>query len=85
MRFLLALLFCKLSGGTAGLILAALFLLVFVLVAIYHGRLLDGITRNGLMLNIKLVRCSHQSDWERLPRSHQTRRNPGILLKQIST
>ena len=76
--FLLALLFCKLSGGTDGLILAALFVFVFALVAIYHARLRDGITRNGLMLNIKLVQVARINlDWERLPRSHQTPPEPG--------
>jgi MutS-like protein len=74
---LLALLFCKLSGGTAGLIMAGLFVIVFALVAIYHGRLRDGITRNGLMLNIKLVQVARINlDWERLPRSHQTPPEP---------
>jgi hypothetical protein len=53
--------------------MAALLLMVFVLVAIYHGRLRDGLARNGLMLNIKLVQVARINlDWDRLPRSHQT-------------
>lgn len=70
---LLALLFCRLSGGTTGLIIAALLLSFFVLVAIYHGRVRDGITHNGLMLHIKLVQVARINlDWERLPRSYQS-------------
>ena len=74
---LLALLICKLSGGTTGLIMAALLLLFFVLVAIYHSRVRDGITSIGLMLNIKLVQVARINlDWERLPRSYQTAPEP---------
>lgn len=74
---LLALLFCKLSGGTTGLIMAALLLMVFVLVGIYHSRVREGITRNGLMLNIKLVQVARINlDWEGLPGSYQTAPEP---------
>src|SRR5258706_4532701 len=74
---LLALLFCKLSGVTTGLVMVALFLMVVVLVAIYHSRLRDGFDRNGLMLKIKLVQVARINlDWERLPRSYQAAPEP---------
>jgi len=75
---LLALLSCKLAGSTTGLILTALFLAVFVLVAIYHNRVRDSITRNALMLNIKHVQIARiKVDWEHLSRSDQTPPDPG--------
>ncbi|MEP6570112.1 MAG: hypothetical protein ABJC10_10080 [Acidobacteriota bacterium] len=75
---LLALLFCKFSGGTTGLMLAALFLIVFVAVALYHSRVRVGITRNALMLNIKEVQVARvKLDWEQLPRSEQSPPEPG--------
>ena len=75
---LLALLFCKLSGGMTGLILAALFLIVFTVVASYHSRVRDSIVRNALLLNIKQVQVARISlDWEQLPRSDQTPPEPG--------
>lgn len=67
---LLALFFCKLSGSTAGLLLAAFFLAVFVVVAIYQNRVADSLTRNALMLNIKQIQIARINlDWEQLPRS----------------
>jgi MutS domain V len=70
---LLALLFCKLSGGTTGLILAALFLIAFIVVAIYHSQVRDSAVRNALMLNIKQIQVARINlDWEQLPRSDQT-------------
>jgi hypothetical protein len=75
---LLALLSCKLAGSTTGLILTALFLAVFILVAIYHNRVRDGMTRNALMLNIKRVQVARiKVDWEHLSRSDQTPPDPG--------
>lgn len=75
---LLALLFCKLSGGTTGLFLAALFLITFVVVAIYHSRVRDSATRNTLMLGIKQIQVARINlDWEQLPLSDQTPPEPG--------
>ena len=74
---LLALLFCKLSGGKTGVILAGLFLIVFVAVAIYHSRVRTSAARNALMLNIKQVQMARINlDWEQLPRSDQTPPEP---------
>ena len=75
---LFALLSCKLAGSTTGLILTALFLAVFILVAIYHNRVRDAMTRNALMLNIKHVQVARlKVDWEHLSRSDQTPPEPG--------
>src|SRR5882672_5228819 len=75
---LLALLSCKLAGSTTGLILTALFLAVFVLVAICHNKVRDGMTRNALMLNIKHVQVARiKVDWGHLSRSDQTPPEPG--------
>ena len=75
---LLALLSCKIAGSTTGLILTALFLVVFVLVAICHNRVRDSIMRNALMLNIKYVQVARiKVDWEHLSRSDQTPPEPG--------
>jgi len=74
---LFALLSCKLAGSTTGLILTALFLAVFILVAIYHNRVRDAMTRNALMLNIKHVQVARlKVDWEHLSRSDQTPPEP---------
>lgn len=74
---LLALLSCKLAGSTTGLILTALLLVVFVLVAIYHSRVRDSIARIALMLNIKDVQLARINlDWEHLPQSDQTPPEP---------
>jgi hypothetical protein len=74
---LLALAFCKYSGGTTGVILAALFLVVFVVVTICHNRVKESIGRNVLMLNIKLVQVARiKLDWEHLPGSDQSPPEP---------
>jgi hypothetical protein len=73
----LALLLCKLAGSATVLILAALFVVVFVLVAHYHSRVRDSITRNALMLNIKRVQVARINlDWEQMPPSDQTPPEP---------
>jgi hypothetical protein len=73
----LALLSCKLAGSTTGLILTVLFLVVFVLTAIYHGKVRESITRIALMLNIKHVQMARINlDWEHLPLSDQTPPEP---------
>src|SRR5207247_2624368 len=68
---LLALLFCKYSGKTA-VILACLFLIVFVVVAVYHNRVRDSILRNAMMINIKQIQLARINlDWEQLSRVDQ--------------
>jgi hypothetical protein len=60
---LLALLSCRYSGQTAGWILAASFVVPFCVVALYHGKIRDSITRHVLMLNIKEVQLARTSAW----------------------
>lgn len=63
----LSLFSCRFFSGTAGWILAGSFLLVFVVVAIYHRRVRDSITANALMLNIKQILVARiQLDWNLL-------------------
>lgn len=74
---ILALTFCKYSGGTTGVILAAVFLSAFVIVATSHGRVRDSIIRNSLMQNIKQVQIARLNlDWEHLPPSDQSPPEP---------
>jgi hypothetical protein len=74
---LLALVSCKLAGSTPGLILTALLLVVFVLVANSHSRVRDSIARIALMLSIKHVQLARINlDWEHLPQSDQTPPQP---------
>ena len=74
---LLALISCKLAGSTTGLILIALFVVVFIVVAICHSRVRDSINRIALMLNIKRVQIARINlDWEHLPHSDQTPPEP---------
>lgn len=74
---LLALFSCQLAGSTAGLILAALFLIAFVLVAICHDRVRDSLNRIALMLKIKHLQLARINlDWEHLPHSDQTPPEP---------
>ena len=66
---LLALLFCKLSGWNAGVILIVLIFLVFVIVAAYHTRVRDSITRTAVMIRIKEIQLARINlDWQQLPR-----------------
>src|SRR5678815_1228228 len=71
---LLALGFCKYSGGTAGLILVGLFLAIFSTVAIFHRRVRDSLTRNALLLNIQEIQIARiHLDWDVLPSTDQSR------------
>lgn len=70
---LLALVSCKYSGGTAGIILAVFFVAVFAALTSYHNKVRDSIMRNALMLNIKDVQVARINlDWEHLPLSDQS-------------
>jgi hypothetical protein len=75
---LLALLFCKYSGGTTGVILATVVLVVFVTVAVYHNRVRDSISRNALLVRIKEVQVARINlDWEQLPSWEREPAEPG--------
>ena len=55
-------------GARIGLLATALFVLVFSVVAIFHNRLREAITRNDMMLQIKTVQVARINlDWQHLP------------------
>jgi MutS domain V len=55
-------------GGKIGLFVAAIFVMVFVVVAIFHNRVREAIARNSLMLHIKNVQVARINlDWQHLP------------------
>ena len=79
---LLTLVFCKLSGGTSGVTLAILILISFIVVAAYHSRLQEGITRNNLLIRIKETQLARINlDWQQLPRSVELPLQPGLPLE----
>src|SRR5258705_572646 len=70
---LLASLSCGYSGSVAGWVVGGLFAVVFCVIAIYHGRVLGGISSNSVMLNIKLIQVARiRLDWDQMPRPVQT-------------
>jgi hypothetical protein len=75
---LLALLFCKYSGGATGVTLAVLVLVAFVTVVVFHNRVRQSISRNALMRQIKQVQVARINlDWEQLPSWDQSPAAPG--------
>lgn len=69
---LLALFACRLAGSNFGLFTMALFLIVFVLIAVCHGRVRESIARIELLLQIKRLQIARINlDWEHLPHSDQ--------------
>ena len=59
---------CNYSGSTAGLVSGAAVVVVFLVVALYHKRVLDSIIRHALMLEIKQVQVARiHLDWDHLP------------------
>jgi MutS-like protein len=55
-------------GARIGLLVAALFVIFFSVVAIFHNRLREAITRNDMMLQIKTVQVARINlDWQHLP------------------
>lgn len=70
---LLVLFACGYSGTKTGVALAIGFLAVFLLVAFYHRRVQDSITRTALMLEIKQVQLARiRLDWDSLPLSDRS-------------
>jgi len=70
---LLGLFFCNYSGSTAGWVLGASFVAIFLVVAAYHRQVLDSITRHSLMLEIKQVQVARiHLEWDQMPPSDQS-------------
>src|SRR4026208_623669 len=62
---LLALAFCNFAGTTSAWIVAALLGTVFVIVTVFHTRVRDSLTRNGLLIEIKQVQIARiRLQWE---------------------
>ncbi len=67
---LVALIACRFSGTTSGILLALFFVTVFVAVALYHRRVQESLTRNALMMDIKRVQLARiHLDWDLMPAS----------------
>jgi len=65
---LLAMAFCNFAGNKAAWFVAALIAIVFSVVAMYHNRVRDSLTRNSLLIEIKQVHIARiQLNWERIP------------------
>lgn len=70
---LLGLFSCNYSGSTAGWVMGALFVAIFLVVAGYHRRVLDSITRHSLMLEIKQVQVARiHLEWNQMPPADQS-------------
>jgi MutS domain V len=81
---LLALGFCKYSGGKAGLVWAASFVVVFGVVAVYHRTVRDSLNRNSLLLNIKQIQVARiHLDWDRISGTDQSRDAPAESWKEL--
>jgi hypothetical protein len=64
----LALIVWRFAGATSALFIAALTVLVFAVVAVFHNRVRESIRRNGLMLQIKNVQIARINlDWDQMP------------------
>jgi hypothetical protein len=69
---LLCLFVCRYSGGIFGTALAAIFVAVFLGVAVYHRKVRASISRNSAMEDIKKIQVARiHLDWDRMPRSNQ--------------
>jgi len=72
----LSLLIWYFAGGTAALIAALLFVLLFAIVATYHNRVRESIIKNGLMREIKRLQVARINlDWDHLPPTDQSSRD----------
>ena len=65
---LLALTFCNFAGRTAAWIAGGIVVIGFAVVTVFHNRVRDSLTRNGLLIEIKKVQIARiRLDWERIP------------------
>ena len=71
---LLALAFCNFAGTRSAWVVAALLVVVFSIVTMFHSRVRESLTRNSLLIEIKQVQIARiQLQWERLPEADQSR------------
>ena len=65
---LLALFFCRLSGTSFGVAVAVAVVIAFALVAFYHRKVQESITRTLLLIDIKRIQLARiRLDWEGIP------------------
>ena len=71
---LLALAFCNFAGTKSAWFVAALIVILFSIVTMFHTRVRDSLTRNALLIEIKQVQIARiQLQWERLPETDQSK------------
>ena len=65
---LFALASCNFAGRTAGWLIAGVFVIEFSIVTIFHNRVRDSLTRNGLLIELKKVQIARiHLDWQHIP------------------
>ena len=65
---LLALAFCNFAGRTAAWVVAGALLILFSVVTVFHNKVRDSLTRNGLLIEIKKVQIARiYLDWDQIP------------------
>jgi len=70
---LLSLFVCRYAGGIVGWTLGALFLVGFSVVAIYHRRVRESISRNSVMRRIKQIQVARiRLDWDQMPHPNES-------------
>ncbi|HEY8228121.1 MAG TPA: hypothetical protein VIG25_22825, partial [Pyrinomonadaceae bacterium] len=74
---LVTLIALEIAGLRIGVLAAALFVFLFTVVAAFHNKVRDGMTRNSLMLAIKQVQVARiDLDWEHLAPADHLPSNP---------
>jgi len=70
---LLALAFCNFAGRTPAWFVAAILVVLFSIVTVFHNKVRDSLTRNSLLIEIKKVQIARiHLDWERIPPADAT-------------
>ncbi len=70
---LLALAFCNFAGRTTAWFVAAILVVLFSIVTVFHNKVRDSLTRNSLLIEIKKVQIARiHLDWERIPPADTT-------------
>ncbi len=64
----MALAFCSFAGNKVAWFIAAVLVILFSIVTVYHNRIRDSLTRNAVLIQIKEVQIARiQLDWDRIP------------------